>query len=105
MSLSVQVNNISRETLVITVEGELDIFTVDNLLSVIEKCDVKTIVLDCSGMRFIDSTGIGCLLSKISELKDEGRNLTLESIPTPIHEILYQMGIFEILYELNRSDG
>ena len=101
MSLSILVKIVSPESVVIELEGEVDISTVDNLLAEIEKYNVKTIVLDCSGISFIDSTGIGFLLRKTLELKDEGRDLTLNSIPDLIYEIFDEMGIFEILTEFN----
>ncbi|MFC4768037.1 STAS domain-containing protein [Effusibacillus consociatus] len=101
MSLSVQVTQASPQSAVVKVEGEVDIFTVDHLLAAIEKCNAKTIVLNCEGLVFIDSTGIGLLLRKMVELKEQGINVTFDSVPEPIDAILDEMGIYEILDELN----
>lgn len=102
MSFSMQIKQSSPEAVVIQVEGEVDILTANHLLAEIEKHDMAKIVLDCSGLVFIDSTGIGLLLRKIGELAENGRSLTFESIPEPIHMVFDEMGIYEILEEFGR---
>lgn len=97
MNVFLQVKELSSESVTIHISGEIDISNINALLEEIEKHKTKTVKLDCSGLAFIDSTGIGYLLRKVLEFKAEGRNLTLESVPETIHEVFEEMGIFDIL--------
>ncbi|MFD1676599.1 STAS domain-containing protein [Alicyclobacillus fodiniaquatilis] len=101
MSLSVKIKNRSADSIVIEMVGEVDFSTVDEVLVQIAQHRDQTISLDFSGVHFIDSTGIGLLLRSVMELREDGGNITVETIPPYIMEILDEMGISDILHGLN----
>lgn len=101
MDVVLQVKELSPELVIIHVNGEIDISNINKLIEKIEKYDAKTVKLDCGGLAFIDSTGIGYLLRKVIDFKEQGRNLTLESIPETIRDVFEEMGIFEIINEFD----
>ncbi|WAH36794.1 STAS domain-containing protein [Alicyclobacillus dauci] len=72
MSLSVEVENNSAESIVVKVVGEVDFSTVDKVLEVIDEYRHTAISLDFSGIGFIDSTGVGLILRSVMELADTG---------------------------------
>ncbi|HEU4963038.1 MAG TPA: STAS domain-containing protein [Bacilli bacterium] len=79
--------------------GEIDISTVHHLLELIEACDNTLVTLDCKGIEFIDSTGIGLLLRKKMEMYETGRDLVFVEIPKHVSDVFEEMGIFQILEE------
>ncbi|BCJ85021.1 STAS domain-containing protein [Effusibacillus dendaii] len=100
MELSIESFEISVGKALIKANGDIDIATVELLINAIDKQEKKLIVLDLSGVTFIDSTGVGLIVHKILESRERGMEVKLESIPEPIHNVLEEMGIYEILNEL-----
>ncbi|MFB5191905.1 STAS domain-containing protein [Alicyclobacillus fastidiosus] len=99
MSLSVEVKN-KVNSVVVTVTGDVDFSTVHDLLAVMTEHREQSISIDCSGLSFIDSTGIGLILRTIMELGETGCEITLDAVPPQIQEILDEMGVSDILHEL-----
>ncbi len=65
--------------------GELDVFTVPRLTSFIDQLCVEgvtDICLDLSQLRFIDSRGLGALVSITKQVRDAGGRLSVAA-PTP----------------------
>jgi len=88
------------EKITVFLDGELDIFTIE---SVIEKIDTITdsyCDVDLGAVTFIDSSGIGLLIRKIMDWKDDGRLLTISNIQSAVHEVMEEMGAFIILEEV-----
>ena len=60
---------------IITVAGELDLYTAprlkENLLAALED-DVLKIVVDMTGVHFIDSSALGVLIGGVKRLKPKG---------------------------------
>ncbi|WP_018130599.1 STAS domain-containing protein [Effusibacillus pohliae] len=105
MDFKLKVRDILDGLTIIHVEGEVDIGTVNQLLAEIDGIKQQTVVLDFNKVTFIDSTGIGLLVRKIMEFREEGRNLKLRSLPDIIYEILDEMGIFEALGDLEEGNA
>lgn len=99
--------NISKEEAdggiaVITVAGELDLYTAprlkENLLTAIEDGILK-IVVDMSGVHFIDSSALGVLIGGVKRLKPNDGRLVLVSTDENVNWILQITGltsVFEI---------
>ena len=65
---------------VINLPGELDLATVDVVqreLERVEATDVQSIILDLSGLTFMDPTGIRLLLSAEARSRADSNRLTL----------------------------
>jgi anti-sigma B factor antagonist len=67
------------DSLTIALSGEVDLATVDRLDLAIrsaEETDVGRIVLDLSGLSFLDSTGLSVLLQAKARHREDGNRLT-----------------------------
>jgi len=64
-------------------EGEVDIFNSnafrDGLLALITDKPAG-IILDCSGLKYIDSTGLGSLVTVLKSVKTAGGSITLRNL-------------------------
>ena len=86
----------------ITVAGELDLYTAprlkENLLAALED-GVKKIVVDMTGVHFIDSSALGVLIGGVKRLKPNGGKLVLVSVDENVNWIFQITGlnsVFEI---------
>ncbi len=61
----------------------------------------KNIIVDMSAIKWIDSTGLGELISCLSTTKQNGGNLLLTNIPDPVQSLLKMTNLEQIfdMYE------
>ncbi|MFZ5944666.1 MAG: STAS domain-containing protein [Bacillota bacterium] len=81
--------------------GELDFSNVEELQREIQRQPVKLVEVDLQGIRFIDSSGVGMLLSQARLLNKQGRTLRIVGIPDYIKEDLEVIGFFRVLEVLD----
>lgn len=100
---------LDQEPAVVAVRGEIDLSSAPELRSsLLEQAAAgrATLVLDLSGVTFIDSTGLSVLLSGMKRLREAGGDLLLV-IENPqilrIFEITGLTGLFRILPDLERA--
>jgi anti-anti-sigma factor len=97
MALDVQME-FSNETAFLKVQGILDISTTHLLEEYIQKiADVKELIIDFSGLEFIDSTGIGAIMEIIYRSQEKQFRIKLEGMDKQIYEILETVGLFKVL--------
>ena len=82
--------------------GEVDIYNADNLKSelhaLIEERQAD-IVLDCTNLKYIDSTGLGVLVSALKKVREADRQISIINLKQYIAKIFTLTGlnkIFEI---------
>lgn len=83
----------------IALSGELDLVThrdVERELRLVEETDAA-IVLDLSGVSFIDSSGIRMLLLARARTRDDGARLKFRRPPARVFEVLQVCGIDRML--------
>ncbi len=79
----------------LVVRGEIDMATAPQLrdrLNELVDAGSTRIVLDCRGLDFLDSSGIGVLVAVRKRLGDGG-TLTLESPPAHVRKVLDLTGV------------
>jgi anti-anti-sigma factor len=97
MALDVRME-ISDETAFLKIQGILDISTTHLLEEYIWKiADVKELIIDFSGLEFIDSTGIGAIMEMIYRSQEKRFRIKLEGMDRQIYEILETVGLFKML--------
>jgi anti-sigma B factor antagonist len=78
-------------TVRVRIEGELDLTTaqeVEQYLMTLEReHQPQTVVLDLSGLRFLDSTGLRLILATDSRARREGRRLQIVPGPEAVHRV------------------
>lgn len=84
-------------TAILEVEGELDFSNVEQLQEEIQLRPEQVVEIDLQGLRFIDSSGAGMLLSQARHLYKQGRTLRIVRIPDQIREDLEVIGFFRVL--------
>jgi anti-sigma B factor antagonist len=84
----------------ICVEGELDLATAERLereLTRVEATDVLSIILDLSGLTFIDSTGVRLLLFAHARSRADSDRLVLLRGPAAVQRVFELTGILDRL--------
>ena len=84
---------------VVVVSGELDIAVTDEFLARCRQAlgDTSDVLeIDCSGLVFIDSTGIGALVRIYHEAARTDRTVRLTHVPEPLSRVLAITGLSEV---------
>jgi anti-sigma B factor antagonist len=69
---------------IVTLKGELDIASADGVADAIVSVDGATVVVDLSGLTFMDSTGISALVVARRRILAEGHGQLVVTRPTQI---------------------
>jgi anti-sigma B factor antagonist len=84
----------------IKITGELDAssaIALDNTIEQAINASRKDIVIDCTGLDYISSAGIGVFTSKISELEDQGRKIVLFGVSDKVLNVFKILGLDRVL--------
>ena len=87
----------SDDGAVLVVRGEVDMATAPQLRSALFALvdgGATRIAIDCRGLDFLDSSGIGVLIAVRKRLGDDG-TLTLSSPPAHVRKVLELTGVSE----------
>jgi stage II sporulation protein AA (anti-sigma F factor antagonist) len=96
--------------LIVTMNGELDLETspmfretVDSKLNLYDS--VSHLILDCQGVNFIDSSGLGVILGRFKRLNQTGGRLSIINASEQLKQIMKYAGMFKIIgvYENRRQ--
>lgn len=88
MGLNYNISN-NVDKLVIDLNGDLDAYASDDFKNeVIKSLDTpKDIIFDATGLDFIDSTGLGSLISIYNKIKEEDKSITIKNIKSNVKKI------------------
>ncbi len=99
MGLSVQMA-IKKNRLVIRLDGELDQSNVDMLkkkvCNIIKKYSVINLVFNFENLSFMDSTGIGFIIGRYTEIKRKGGSIVICSMNNTIKKVFNISGLKRI---------
>lgn len=86
---------------VVHLNGELDEISVEQLKtqldSLLEDTNVNQLIFDLTNLRFINSKGIGFLVSVNTDLSKDGRNMTLAGANESVMDVLSLVGLTNII--------
>jgi anti-sigma B factor antagonist len=89
------------ETLVVTLAGELDMPATFRLEPALERLtrdpSTRALVVDMSGVEFIDSSGLGLLLATQERLQAEDIRLLVANPSVPVRRLLALTGAGDVL--------
>jgi len=97
--LSVDVR-VQGDRLVVTLAGELDLTSKEQLLTTVTQAivdTIKTIEVNVSGLRFCDSSGLAAFLRLRRAAQADGRYLYLTQAPASLLTLLETTGLFSLL--------
>lgn len=96
-----------EDVIIACLHGELDEFTaehvrlsLDTILKDMENVGSAKLILDFSGVSFMDSTGIGVLLARYNKFSKYGITIAIKNATGHIDKILKMSGIYEIMPKL-----
>ncbi len=84
---------------VVRLRGELDVAGAPELRSVLYPMldDGQSVVVDCSELHFLDSTGLGVLIWAHKRAREHGREVRLRATSGAVAKVLDITGLDEIL--------
>jgi len=77
--------------------GKLSLETVSSFLQTMRKQQAKNLVLNMSGIAFLDSSGVGALVSLFVTGKHAGKTLVLASLTKQAIAVLQVSGILKLI--------
>jgi anti-anti-sigma factor len=87
-----------NSTTIFKLEGMLDISTANVIQSCLDEINkIDSLIVDFSGLEFIDSTGIGAIMNAIYLSQEKGFRLKLQGINELTHEVFETVGLYKIL--------
>lgn len=92
---------------VLVVEGELDISTSPDFEQALRELETEgnTVVIDLSGLSFLDSTGLRAILRSDSRLRSAGKSLQLVPGSGPVRRVFRLTGLDSRLEFIEKPSG
>ncbi|WP_418792410.1 STAS domain-containing protein [Phosphitispora sp. TUW77] len=99
---------VNRKTLILRVCGELDMLVADDFRRKVEilmenYCS-NNLVLNLSGVNFIDSSGLGAILGRYKNITLCGGKVAIVGAPPQVKRILELSGILRITSEFDTEN-
>ena len=88
-----------RDLLAISIQGRLDTVSAQNFMTSLEKEmgeDVSNVEIDASGLEYISSSGLRCLMTIYKQAVRNGGTLTLKGLTPQVKEVLDITGMTEL---------
>jgi anti-sigma B factor antagonist len=99
-ALAVQVHALAADRRLVTVTGHLDLYTAHRLgdaLNPLLDSGHHTVLADLSGVTFLDSTGLTCLINAYRAARRTGSRLALIAPSLPVQRMLQLTGVDQVL--------
>src|SRR5271155_694382 len=88
----------STETqLVLRLNGKLSLETVNSFVTQLRPEPSATLILDMSGVTFLDSAGVGALVQLFVHRKSGGRKFALVALPSQVFAVMQVSGLVKLL--------
>lgn len=94
LSLEISIQENSRR---VALTGELDMESVATLEQAALPGPESELVLDFSGVTFVDSTGMYRLLQINQAWRENGRQVEIVNLPSEIAEVFHLVGLIEVM--------
>lgn len=95
-------------SLVARVSGDLDLAVADDLRTALDcamgDSGTRYLVLDLSGVGFIDSSGLGVILGRYRRLLQEGGKVVLVGLAPTVKRVLELSGLLRIMREYSSAE-
>jgi len=94
--------------LLVKVSGELDMHTVakfkDRIISKMDSNNLNDLVLNFSGVTFIDSSGLGAILGRYRSLLKKNGRIILVGLNPSVKKVFKLAGMLKIMKECKNED-
>ncbi|HHN45961.1 MAG TPA: STAS domain-containing protein [Planctomycetes bacterium] len=88
------------------VSGSIDATTINQFQTIMDKLvqkGVKNLVLDCTNVKYINSTGLGTLLKYVDTFSGVGGNLVFTRVPSKVMLVMEMLG-FNALFSIYEEE-
>jgi anti-anti-sigma factor len=85
------------DLLVAHLNGKLSLETVNNFVSTMRPEPAKHLVLDMSGLSFLDSAGVGALVSLFVNRRNNGKTMALAGLTQQGNAVMQVSGLLKLL--------
>lgn len=88
---------------IVRLHGECDLYSAAGFLSearVLMDKGVRTMLVDCSGLIYLDSTGVGAIVRILQQMKSLGGSVFFRSIKGPPRKVLELCNVIMLLREV-----
>lgn len=93
--------NIRNEILFVTLRGELDHNSAEQVrIKIDDKIDslsIKNIILNFTGVTFMDSSGIGAVIGRYKKIKLRDGKLVVTNVNKNVNKIFEMSGLYKII--------
>jgi anti-anti-sigma factor len=91
---------------ILTATGEIDLAAADPLWEALDQALVPggLLVVDCSGVTFIDSTGLRTLIKAVHRAEEIDAGFRLAAVPAPVGRVFELAGVSE-LFSVDTGSG
>lgn len=91
--------------LTVKVDGDIDVNSVRELKTVLEEnlSNEPDIVLDCKNLNYIDSTGLGVLVSTLKKVQKYDGSIKITNLKSYLGKIFKVTGLYKI-FDIEESD-
>ncbi len=99
MNLTMETRRVGDDVTVITLEGEIDVYTSIQLkqdIAAILESGAKYLVLNLAKVEYLDSTGLGVLIGTLKKLRENSGNLVIVGPAMRIMRIFEITGLYKI---------
>ena len=104
--MAFQIEYENKDEIIIYPKGELDVFTTPELkkevLDIYNK-DKKDIVIDGTGLEYVDSTGLGALMYILNEIKKDEHIIYIQNMK-PTIEKLFTITKLDQIFKMRGED-
>lgn len=92
---------IKQRTLIVRIEGELDMHVADEFRDVVdealEQTNVNNLVLNLARVSFIDSSGLGVILGRYKRISQFGGKMSAVQLQPQVEKIFELSGLLRIM--------
>jgi anti-anti-sigma factor len=90
--------SVNDRRVVLMVAGEVDLASADGLRVDFDRwlTDADTVVVDCAGITFIDSTGLRTFLEASTKAEESGTRFRLAAVPAPVARVFELAGVTDV---------
>ena len=97
-----------KDYLIVSLAGELDHHSAEEVRvkidDKIDKDNIKHLIMDFSGVTFMDSSGIGVVIGRYKKLKLRKGSLVITSLTKNVKRVFDLSGMFKIISTFNSLD-
>lgn len=96
------------KALLVSLSGELDHHSADSvrikLDNKLEELGDINLILDFSGIHFMDSSGIGTVIGRYKRISEHGGQVAIINLKPEIRKVFELSGLFKIIKEYNNAE-